>query len=187
MNQPEITRLLQESREGDREAMNALLSMVYPELHKIARAYLLKQSPGHTLQPTALLNEAYLKLAGAEVDFRNRGHFFAVCAAAMRQVLVDHARAKHADKRGGHAQPVTLNEAFARESDEPEILIAIDQALDRLAEADSRKAKVFELRHFGGLTVEETAEVMELSVATIGRELRFAEAWLRRQLLPAVS
>ncbi len=178
----DITRLLHASREGDRTAADALLEAVYPELRKIAAAYMQRESPGHTLQPTALLHEAYLKLAGSGSDWKDRSHFFALSAVAMRQILVDHARAKRSQKRGSGVAPVTLDEAFATSGDNPELLVALDLALQKLAQTDARKARILELRHFGGLSMEETAEATGVSVATVGREIRFAEAWLKREL-----
>jgi RNA polymerase sigma factor (TIGR02999 family) len=183
MSQPaDITRLLGQLRGRQDGALAQLLPLVYPELRKIAEAYMRKQSQQHTLQPTALLNEAYLKLAGAEEhDYRDRAHFYAVAAAVMRNILVDHARAKRAEKRGGGITLLPLQEDHAAVRNELDLL-ALDQALAALAELDERKAKILELRVFGGLKVEEIAEVMNLSVATVGRELRFASAWLRREM-----
>ena len=163
--------------------MEALLPVVYAELRKIAEAYMRRQGSAHTLQPTALLHEAYLKLIGAvEHDYRDRAHFYAVAATVMRNILVDHARAKHAEKRGGGITIVPLKEYHASVSDGMDLL-ALDQALAALARLDERKARILELRVFGGLKVEEISEVLEVSVATVGRELRFASAWLRRELL----
>jgi len=164
--------------------MEQLLPLVYQELRRIAGAYLRSQRPGHTLQPTALLNEAYIKLAGAEPhDWSGRTHFFATAAAIMRNILVDHARSRQAEKRGGGVTPVPLDLAIDRAAEKPADLIALDDALKALASHDERKARVLELRYFAGLSVEETAEAMGLSVATVGREARFAAAWLRREML----
>ena len=164
--------------------MEQLLPLVYQELRRIAGAYLRSQRPGHTLQPTALLNEAYIKMAGAEPqDWSGRTHFFATAAAIMRNILVDHARSRQAEKRGGGVTPVPLDLAVDRAAEKPADLIALDDALKALASHDERKARVLELRYFAGLSVEETAEAMGLSVATVGREARFAAAWLRRELL----
>jgi RNA polymerase sigma-70 factor (ECF subfamily) len=178
----EITRLLHASREGDNAASDALLEAVYPELRKIAAAYMQRESAGHTLQPTALLHEAYLKLAGAAADWKDRGHFFALSAIAMRQILVDHARGKQSQKRGSGIAPVPLDQAFVYRDEDPELLVSLDIALQKLAETDRRKARILELRHFGGLSIDEVAEATGVSVATVGRELRFAEAWLKREL-----
>lgn len=184
MDAAEITRLLKESRDGNRAAMDVLLPIVYSDLRRIADSYLRRQAPGHTLQPTALLHEAYLKMVqNGQPDWRNRTHFFAVSASAMRQILVDHARAKNAAKRGGDAQKVPLDEAFHYRPERSGDLIALDDALKALAAFDERKSRILELRYFGGLSVEETAGAIGVSVATIGRELRFAEAWLKKELL----
>ena len=164
--------------------MGRLIPLVYQELHRIAEAYLRSQRPGHTLQPTALLHEAYIKLAGADgQDWNGRTHFFATAAAIMRNILVDHARSRQAEKRGGGAAPVPLDLVVDRAEEKPADLVALDDALRALASHDERKARVLELRYFGGLSVEETAETMGLSVATVGREARIAAAWLRRELL----
>lgn len=179
----EITRLLHASREGDNAASDALLEAVYPELRKIAAAYMQREAAGHTLQPTALLHEAYMKLlAGAGADWKDRGHFFALSAIAMRQILVDHARGKQSQKRGSGVAPVPLDQAFVYREEDPELLVSLDIALQKLNETDPRKARILELRHFGGLSIDEVAEATGVSVATVGRELRFAEAWLKREL-----
>jgi RNA polymerase sigma factor (TIGR02999 family) len=186
MSSDRITLLLRQSSEGDRAALEELLPLVYEELHRIAGAYLRSQRPGHTLQATALLNEAYIKLAGAEPqEWSGRTHFFATAAAIMRNILVDHARARLAEKRGGGLTPVTLEEAIDHVAGKSPDLLALDDALKALAEKDERKARVLELRYFGGLSVEETADVLGLSVATVGREARFATAWLRREMVGA--
>ena len=186
MSSDRITLLLRQSSEGDRAALEELLPLVYEELHRIAGAYLRSQRPGHTLQATALLNEAYIKLAGAEPqEWSGRTHFFATAAAIMRNILVDHPRARLAEKRGGGLTPVTLEEAIDHVAGKSPDLLALDDALKALAEKDERKARVLELRYFGGLSVEETADVLGLSVATVGREARFATAWLRREMVGA--
>jgi RNA polymerase sigma factor (TIGR02999 family) len=177
-----ITRLLRVSGAGDRSAFDQLLPLVYAELRKIADGYMRRQSPGHTLQPTALLHEAYLKLAGAGADFKDRGHFYAVAAAVMRNILVDHARAGRAEKRGGDLLRVQLEDASAAAVYHPEELITLHQAIEALEKVDERKARILDLRYFGGFSVEETADALGLSVATVGRETRFAEVWLRREL-----
>ena len=178
----DITLLLKASRDGDSSAANNLLEAVYPELRKIAAAYMHRESPAHTLQPTALLHEAYLKIAGAGADWKDRAHFFALSAVAMRQILVDHARGKKSQKRGAGAAHVSLDQAFVYRDEDPELLVALDIALHKLQQTDPRKARILELRHFGGLSIDETAAATAVSVATIGRELRFAEAWLKREL-----
>lgn len=178
-----ISRLLKRSRDGDREAMSELVPLVYHELRRIAASYLRSQRPGHTLQPTALLNEAYIRLAGAEVQqWNGRTHFFATAAAIMRNILVDHARERQAEKRGGGVTPLPLELARNHAAETPAHLVALDEALRALAAFDERKARVLELRYFGGLSVEETAEVLGISVATVGREARFAAAWLKREI-----
>lgn len=160
-----------------------ILPQVYDELRKIAGAYLRAQRPDHTLQPTALLNEAYIRLADSgSRQWNDRTHFFATAAAVMRNILVDHARARQAEKRGGGATLVPLDLAGEPESAKPTDVIALDDALRALAAEDERKARVLELRYFAGLSVEETADALGLSVATVGREARFATAWLRREL-----
>ena len=178
----EITRLLRNSGSGDRAAFDQLLPLVYGELRKIADGYMRRQSPGHTLQPTALLHEAYLKLAGAGSDYKDRGHFYTVAAAIMRNILVDHARANRAEKRGGDLLRVQIDDAASASVCQPEELILLNQAIEALAKVDERKARILDLRYFGGFSVEETAAALGLSVATVGRETRFAETWLRREL-----
>jgi RNA polymerase sigma factor (TIGR02999 family) len=163
-----------------------LLPHVYQELRRIASGYLRSQRPDHTLQPTALLNEAYIRLAASgDPQWNNRTHFFATAAAIMRNILVDHARAKQAEKRGGGATMISLDSAPEAAAGKPADLIALDDALRALAVEDERKARVLELRYFAGLSVEETAEALGMSVATVGREARFATAWLRRELSPS--
>jgi RNA polymerase sigma-70 factor, ECF subfamily len=180
----DVTRLLQAWSAGDSTALDELLPVVYRELHQQAERYMRGQSPGHTLQATALVHEAYLRLAGnVSVDWKSRAHFFGVAAKAMRSILVDHARARRASKRGGGAQPVTLT-AADEASAQPVEVIELDETLHRLAELDPRKATLVELRWFGGLSIEEAAEVLAISTATAKREWRTARAWLRRELTP---
>lgn len=183
MTEGEVTQLLRASRDGDGSALDRLLPVVYAELRRIAASYLRSQRSDHTLQPTALLHEAYIRLAGSAAhDWRDRTHFFASAAAVMRNILVDHARARQAEKRGGGLTPVSIELAADHPADKPADLLALDEALGALAVEDARKARILELRYFGGLSVEETAEALGTSVATIGREARFAVAWLRREL-----
>lgn len=181
----EVTRLLVAWREGNEKALDELLPIVYDELRRIARRYLSREEPGHTLQATALVNEAYLRLVNHQnFDFQNRAHFFAVAARIMRHLLVDHARSYQYAKRGGGAVQVTLDEALdvaAQESKLADVL-ALDEALHRLAEVDQRKCQIVELRYFGGLSVEETAAVLEISEITVKREWAKAKAWLYREL-----
>jgi len=179
----EITQLLLRWREGDGRALDQLMPHVYQELRRIARHYMATERRDHTLQSTALINEAYLRLIEyKEVEWNDRTHFFAVASQAMRRVLVDHARARLRSKRGGGAPKASL-EQVAVAVDTPRLdLIALDRALTALAEIDPRKSRVVELRYFGGLTVEETAEVLEVAPLTVMRDWRAAKAWLLRTL-----
>ena len=185
---PEITALLAAWGNGDQAALDLLMPLVYDELRRMAHRYLGRERVGHTLQSAALVNEAYLKLLGErQMDWQNRAHFFAVAAHAMRQILVDYARTRNRDRRGGGAQRVSLVEALAVASEETAELVALDDALNGLAAFDERKSKVAELRFFGGLSVEETAEVLHVSSVTVMREWRLAKAWLYRELNKEVS
>ena len=177
-----ITRLLMDwTAKGDEAALEALTPVVYGELRKLALSYLRRERSDHTLQPTALIHEAYLRLVDQNVpQWRSRSHFFGVAAQLMRQILVDHARARSAAKRGGGEAKLSLDQGIQYSEERPEQLVALDDALTDLAKLDPRKSKIVELRYFGGLSVEETAEAMGISVATVGRELRFAEAWLHK-------
>lgn len=157
------------------------MPLVYDELRALA-AKRLRREPGHTLQPTALVHEAYAKLVGADAKFTDRAHFFALAARAMRSVLIDHARARNSAKRGGGRAPVTLTEGSASQDPAPLDVLALDEALSRLAEVDARRAKVVELHFFGGLTYEETSVALGISEATVDRDLRMAKAWLAEQL-----
>lgn len=180
---PEVTRLLLDWSKGDRAALDQLMPVVYRELHKIATAYLRGERTEHTLQPTALINEAYLRLTHQSFpEWEGRKHFYGVAAQLMRQVLVEHARSHGAAKRGGGAAKLSLDEALDCSRDQAAALVELDEALTTLAGFDERKARVIELRYFGGLSVEETAGVLGLSVATVGREQRLAQAWLHREL-----
>ena len=179
----ELTGLLLAWSKGDSGALEALIPLVYDELHSLAERYLAQEDSGHTLQPTAVVHEAYLKLVDQKrVTWRNREHFFAVAAQAMRRLLVDHARRRDAQKRGGAATRVSLEEAapsiVPREAD----VVALDQALEKLAALDARQAKIVELRYFGGLTLDETADVLGTSPSTVVRDFRLAKAWLYREL-----
>jgi RNA polymerase sigma factor (TIGR02999 family) len=179
-----VSQLLVDYRAGDREAFDRLVPLVYAELHRIAASYLSHERAGHTLQPTALVNEAYIRLLQAEdLAFENRSHFLAIAARLMRQILVDYARKPGAHKRGGGQQRVTLTEGVAVEESEPDVdLLALDEALARLAEKDERLARLVELRYFGGLSVEETAEVLGTSPRTVKRDWAAARVWLRRRM-----
>ncbi len=182
-SQGDVTHLLAQWREGDRSALDAATRIVYSELRKIAEGYLRKERSEHTLQPTALINEAYLRLvADNSPSFDNRKKFFAFAARLMRQVLVDHARKVGAEKRGGDLTKVQLSEAVEFVPDRPRNFLALNKALDSLARLSPRKAEVIELRYFGGLNVEETAEVLGISIATVSREQRMAEAWLSQAM-----
>lgn len=178
----QVTQLLRQWRAGDDASFDRLVGVVYPELHAIAQRQLSGEADGHTLQPTALVNEAYLRLVGAEIEWEDRQHFFAVAARAMRRVLVDHARAKSRGKRGGGATMVTLEDHLAITEQSGIDLVALDEALDRLAEVDARKARAVELHYFAGLSYDETAHALGVSPATIDRDLRMAKAWLVQQL-----
>lgn len=181
----EVTRVLQLVRDGDASATDALLPLVYRELRALGGSLFQHQRNDHTLQPTALVHEAYAKLIGAEnVTWQNRAHFFAVAAKAMRQILTDHARRKRAAKRspGKEAEQVTLAELETPSSLESIELLALEDALVKLADYDQRLYRIVELRFLGGLTVNEVAEVLEVSAPTIEREWRMARAWLRREL-----
>lgn len=185
MNQgdKDLTKLLDAWSEGDGEALQQLMPLVYEELRRMAKRYMHSQPSGHTLQTTALIHEAYLKLAdNREKRWQNRAHFFAVAASAMRHILVDHARSQKAGKRGGGATVISIddvaNVSFERASE----VVALDEALTALGALDDRKARVVELRYFGGLTTEETAEVLKISQQTVLRDWNFAKIWLLREL-----
>jgi RNA polymerase sigma-70 factor (ECF subfamily) len=178
-----LTGLLIEWRQGDSAALNKLTPLVYDELRRIAHRYVQRERNGHTLGTTALVNEAYLRLAGQKkISWQNRTHFFAVTAQVMRHILIDHARRRHYAKHGGEAQRVSLAEAEVMSAERARELVALDEALDELARLDLRKGRVVELRYFGGLGLEETAEVLEISVMTVRRDWRAAKAWLFRRM-----
>ena len=179
----DVTRLLRDWRNGDQQALEKLTSLVYDELRRLARNYLRRERPDHTLQATALINEAYLQLIGRQqTDWQNRAHFIGVAATLMRSILVDHARAHVAAKRGGGGQALPLDEVIEVPGKNAPDVIALDDALTDLARRDERKSRIIELRYFGGLSIEEIVEVTGLSIATIRRDLRMAEAWLGRQI-----
>jgi RNA polymerase sigma factor (TIGR02999 family) len=180
---PDVTRLLHEWRNGDGEALGRLLPMVEGELRRIARRCMRGERAGHSLQATALVNEAYMRLVDAQrVQWQDRSHFLAISAKLMRQVLVDHARARLYQKRGGGAQRVTLVEDLGGSDERPHDLLALDDALEALARANERKAQVVELRFFGGLTLDETGHVLGVSTDTVERDWKLAKAWLLREL-----
>ncbi|MGA3319085.1 MAG: sigma-70 family RNA polymerase sigma factor [Candidatus Korobacteraceae bacterium] len=179
----EITELLQAWRQGDEQALEKLTPQVYRELHRAAQRCMAREREGHTLQTTELINELYLRLSDLKViDWQNRAHFFALCARQMRRILIDHAKARLSNKRGGGAPRVSLDvvPAFAPEASAD--LVAVDDALSRLAQVDDRKSRVVEMRFFGGLSVEESAEVLKVSPETVMRDWRLAKAWLLREL-----
>ena len=179
----EITEQLIAWSKGDETALDALIPAVYQELRRMADYYLRGENVGHSLQPTALVHEAYLRLIDqTKVDWQNRAHFFGVAAQMMRRILVDHAKAKHRVKRGGTATKVSLDETVNLSSDRAAELVALDDALKVLDELDERKSRIVELRYFGGLTVDETAQVLGVSDKTVMRDWNLAKAWLYQQL-----
>lgn len=179
----EVTQWLADWGNGDQAAFDRLMPLVYGELRQMAHRYMARQHPGHTLQTTALINEAFLKLVGQpEKHFQNRAHFFGVAAQAMRSILVDYARSKQYAKRGGGAQVVELEEALMVAATRAGELVALDDALRELAKVDARKCRVVELRYFGGLSVDETAEVLNISAITVMRDWSMAKSWLYREL-----
>ena len=181
-NRP-ITVLLHAFSDGDKAALNDLIPLVYAELRKIADGHLRHERPGHTLQPTALVHEAYARLIEQkQPDYRDRVHFLAVAAQVMRQILIDHARRKFAAKRGGSRPKYSLDEACDAAVEKPSLMIDLDDALRALETRDAMKARLIEMRFFGGLTAEESAEVLSLPVNEVRRGLRIAQAWLQREL-----
>lgn len=178
-----VTELLVQWGSGDDAALDRLIPLVHHELHQIASRHMARERADHTLQPTALVNETYLRLVDAKnVTWQDRAHFLAVCAQVMRRILVDHARARGSQKRGGDAPTLTLDEALIVTGDRRADVIALDDALNALAQFDARKSRVVELRCFGGLTVEETASVINVSPDTVMRDWKLAKAWLQREL-----
>ncbi len=181
--QHEITRLLADWSNGDRQALEKLTPLVYDELRRLAGRYLRQERVGHTLQSTALVHEAYMKLVGQNnVRWQNRAHFFGIAAQMIRRILVDYARARKADKRGAGAERLSLDEAIALPGGQDLDLVALDDALEGLAKIDARQSRLVELRFFAGLTIEETAEVMQMSLATAKRDWVSAKAWLSREV-----
>ena len=178
-----ITHLLKEWSDGDQQALDELTPLVYEELRRQAARYLRKERPNHSLQATALINEAFLRLIDVtDVQWQNRAHFFAIAAKLMRRILVDHARKRDAEKRGGPQVFLTLDEGLAWATEPDVDLLAIDEALDRLAIIDEQQARVVELRFFSGLTVEETATALGISPKTVKRDWSVARAWLKREI-----
>lgn len=179
----DVTRLLEAWSSGKSEAIDELMPLVYEELKRMAKKYMNSQPSGHTLQTTALIHEAYLKLADQrEKRWQNRAHFFAVAAQAMRHILVDHARSQQTQKRGGETQIISLEDAAIISNERADEIVALDESLNNLFALDERKGRVVELRYFGGLSVEETAEVLKISEETVMRDWRFAKTWLLREL-----
>ena len=182
-SQPNITELLVGYGRGDKEALDQLMPVVYDELRRQAARYLRREQAGHTLQTTALIHEAYVRLVDQRnVQWQNRAHFFGIAAQLMRRILVDHARTKKRVKRGGSDVRVSLDEAAVTVKGQDLDVVGLDEALDRLAKIDEQQSRVVELRFFSGLTVEETAEVMGISAATVKRDWSMAKAWLHREL-----
>src|SRR6186997_1140633 len=181
--QQEVTQLLADWSNGDDGALDKLIPLVQPELHRLAHHYMSRERAGHTLQTTAILDEAYLRLVDdTKPVWQGRSHFIAATAQLMRRIMVDHARERHALKRGGGALKVTLDEAALVTETRSEELLALDEALQSLAAQDPRKSQIVELRYFGGLSVKETAEFLKLSQRTVEREWTMAKAWLYREL-----
>lgn len=181
----DVTKLLLRWREGSPEALDQLMPLVYDELRLLAHNYMYRERSGHLFETTALVHEAYLRLVDLDVQWNDRHHFFALAARMMRRILVDLARKLQAEKRGGDAHRVVLDEALEMPHATPDYLIALDDALKDLARLDERKSHVLELRFFGGLTARETSEVLNLSTATVERDLKVAKAWIGRQMQTA--
>ena len=177
----QVTKLLREWGAGSKEALDQLMPLVYDQLRKLASRCLASERPGHTLRATALVNEAYLRLVDSELDFHDRVHFYAVAARVLRHILVDHARSRQRQIRGGGAKQLTLDEAIMVSNEQPG-LVELDDALQQLSARDRRKSEVVELLYFGGLTYDETAVALGISPATVHRELRMARAWLYSEL-----
>jgi len=179
----EVTQLLVAWGNGDEAARDQLMPLVYDELHRLAHQYMNRERPGHTLQTSALVNEAFVRLVGQrDVHWQNRANFFGIAAQMMRRILVDYARNRHYAKRGGSARQVSLNEALIVSEERSAEVVALDDALKSLAIMDQRKSQIVELRFFGGLSIEETAEVLAVSPGTVMRDWTLAKAWLRREM-----
>lgn len=179
----QVTKLLHDWSKGNKAALDQLMPVVYGELRRLANSYLRGERSDHTLQATALIHEAYIRLIDQQTpQWESRAHFFGVAARLMRQILVDHARSRAAARRGGDQQRISLDDALLFSEDQAAELVAFDEALSRLAALDERKSRIIEMRSFGGLSVEETAEALGVSIPTIKRDFRLAKAWLRREL-----
>jgi RNA polymerase sigma-70 factor (ECF subfamily) len=185
--QGDITQLLKAMHAGEPAAAESLLPLVYTELHKLAKAYMRRERPDHTLQATALINEAYVRLAGEDIDWESRSHFIGLAAHVMRRVLVDYARAHTAKRRAGGLQRVELEDAMAISFERLEEATVLDDALNRLAVKDARQARVVELRYFGGLSVEQIARVLDVAPRTVKRDWSLARIWLAQELKPGDS
>jgi RNA polymerase sigma factor (TIGR02999 family) len=181
---PAVTQLLIRWTEGDKQALEDLLPLVYDELRRLARRYLQQERPGHTLQSTALVHEAYLRLIDQNVNWQNRAHFFGIAAQMMRRILVDHARSRSAAKRGDGACRVILDEGLVALPERDLDVVALDGALSNLAKIDPQQSKIVELRFFAGLSIEDTSEVLHISPATVKRDWAMAKAWLLREMRP---
>ena len=174
----DVTSLLSAWQAGDQDALDQVSPFIYEELRRLARHYMGGEKPGHTLQTTGLVNEAFMRLVGGELDYQSRSHFFALAARMMRQILVDHARGRGREKRGGGQRNLTFDEAAHVDSHAPQTILEVDEALTRLASHDPRMAQGVELVYFGGLSSEETADVLGVSRSTLANDLKFAKAWL---------
>jgi RNA polymerase sigma-70 factor (ECF subfamily) len=183
----EVTQLLKAMHDGNSSAAERLLPLVYSELHRLAQAYMRRERPDHTLQATALINEAYLRLAGEDIDWNSRAHFIGLAAHVMRQVLVDYARQHNAERRAGGLNRVEMHDDLAISPDRLDEVASIDQALSRLAAQNPRQARVVELRYFGGLSVEQIAQVLAVSPRSVKRDWSLARIWLFRQMRPGGS
>lgn len=178
----QVTKLLEEWGAGDQSASDELMPLVYAELHRLAHQYMRREKPGQTLQTSALVNEAYLRLVKQRVQWENRAHFFGIAARLMRHILVDQARRKNFAKRGGGAIRVSLNDDNALAQEQSASVVALDEALKTLEQTDPRKGRIVELRFFAGMSIEETAEALKVSPGTVMREWTFARAWLRNEM-----
>jgi len=177
-----VTLLLHHWKNGNEEALDQLMPLVYEELRRLARRYLSAERPEHTLRATELVHETYMRLIGAEIDWQDRAHFYAVAARVIRRILVDHANSRNCRKRGGDVERVPLDESLVIGAEAPEMIVNLDEALRRLAVVDSRKSDIVQCLYFGGMTYDETAAALNISAATVDRELRIAKAWLHREL-----
>ena len=179
-----VTLLLHKWKNGDKEALDQLMPLVYKELRRLAGRCLSSERPDHTLRATELVHEVYMRLIGAEVDWQDRAHFYAIAARVIRRILVDHASSRNCQKRGGDVKRVVLDESVVIGAEAPEIVVSLDEALRKLAVVDQRKSDIVQFLYFGGMTYDETAAALDISPATVDRELRMAKAWLYRELAP---